>query len=141
MQYQIGGLEIPRHPQPRAQGVLVNQQLIVIPAQACANRPFARANEVLHKRRLLKIRTVCREAERGRSPRIELSEVRDYIAELLAEKRRVRLKPGFPLLIAVMNGNRSFEISFPKAILLKNNNGSRKWIRREPLRIIPNHAM
>ena len=57
MNDDIRGGEITRDSQAGARSVLVDAKLVVIPAQAGADGPFAEADQLLHKRGLLEIKT------------------------------------------------------------------------------------
>ena len=103
MHDQIGRMEIARDSQARTYGILVHQELIVVPAKTRADRPFAKADKILNEGRLLEAGTIAGEAVGGWRAGIELGEVGDHVAELLAQKRGVGFDAGFPLLIAVMD--------------------------------------
>ena len=96
-------MEIVRGCQPRTYCILVDQQLIVVPAQTRADGPIAKTDKILDESGLLEAGTISGEVKGGGRAGIELGEVRDYIAELLAKKGRVRLDASFPLLITVMD--------------------------------------
>ena len=134
MQHEIGRMEIARDSQARTHRILVDQQLIVVPAKTGADGPFAKADEILHESGLLEVRAISGEVIGGRRAGIELREVRDHIAELLAKKRGIRLDARFPLLIAVMDRNRAFEIALTKTVVLEGNDGRRKRVR---VRVVP----
>src|SRR5580704_3624260 len=91
----------------------------MIPAQPCVDRLVSQPDLILHKRSLLQVRFTADKTERCWCAGIELREVRDYVAEILVQKRRIRFDSGFPLLPAVMHRNRSLEIPFAKIIMLK----------------------
>src|SRR5579863_2907938 len=89
MKNQIRRMKITRRPQARAKGALVQQQLIVIPAQPSGNRPLPNANEILNESGLLDVWTSIGEVESRRRARVESSKVGDQIAKALTQKRGV----------------------------------------------------
>src|ERR1700756_781572 len=56
--------DVVRHAQPRADGVLVDQELVVIPAKSGADRPFPKPNLILHKAGLFQVRLASGEIKR-----------------------------------------------------------------------------
>ncbi len=51
----------------------VQQELVVIPAQARIDGPVLKTNLVLHEYGLLKVRPVCEKAEVNRGARVKLA--------------------------------------------------------------------
>ena len=101
--------EVARDGNPRIDRLLVDDQLIVVPAQAKIQRPVSQANQVLHKRRLLQVlaRTLIRvssgEVEGQRRPGIELRRIGDVVIEVLVQEGIVRLDPDLPLVAPLVD--------------------------------------
>src|SRR5207249_699191 len=81
--------KVASHGKTRADGILVDQKLIVVPAKSRADRPIAETNEVLHVNGLLKVGTVSSEGEGLGRPRIELAGIGKDIAEVFVQEHRV----------------------------------------------------
>src|SRR5271156_4433212 len=128
-----------RNAQPRTYGVLIHEQLIVIPSHPGADCPVAQTDLVLHKRALLKVRLAAQETERGWRAGIKLREVRNHIAEVLVKKGRIGFNPSLPFLSAVMNRNASLEISLAKIVVLEGDDRRGIRIGVEIVGIIANH--
>jgi len=124
MQDEIETWKVVGQSQTRADRVLIHQQLIVVPAETCADGPFAQADLILDEGRLLKVGLATHEGEGRRRIRIELAEIRDDVVEALVQKCGVRFHAGFPLVAAVMDGNAAFEVALAKIIVLEGDHGS-----------------
>src|SRR5271166_5052874 len=111
----------------------------MVPTDTCAYGPVPEANQILNESRLLQVWPVADEAEPRRRSRVELRRIGDYVGEALVQEDVVRLNANLPLLPAAVNGNRSFEISFGKAIALEGNDGGGQQVRRQRVRIVANH--
>src|SRR5580704_1639317 len=127
------------HAQARAYGILIHQELVVIPSQPCADRPIAQANLILHERALLKVWLAAQETERGRRVGIKLREVRNLVAEVLVKKGRIGFDPGLPFLPAMMNRNTSLEISFAKIVVLESDDRRGIYVRVQIVGVVANH--
>lgn len=88
-------------PKTRAYGVLIDHQLVMIPAQTSADGPFAEANHVLNKGGLLQIGPIRHKTETQRSAWIEIDGIGYDIAEIFIQKHGVGFDARLPFLIAV----------------------------------------
>src|SRR5271167_2575308 len=111
----------------------------MVPTDTCAYGPVPEADQILNESRLLQVWPIAHKAERRRRSRVELRRIGDYIGEALVQEDVVRLYTDLPLLPAAVNGNRSFEISFGKAVALECDDGRGQQIRRQAVRIVANH--
>jgi hypothetical protein len=83
---------------------LIDDELVVVPANACTDGPITETDQVLNESGLLQVRPIAHKAEPGRRTRVELRGVSDYVGEVFVQEEVVRFDTGLPLLIAVMNG-------------------------------------
>src|ERR1035441_6544550 len=123
--------EVARNSQARTNCILVDDELVVVPANACTDGPITETDQVLNESGLLQVRPIAHKAEPSRRTRVELRGVGDYVGKVLVQEDVVRFDTGLPLLIAVMNGNRSFEVSLRKVVTLEGDDRRRQQIRRE----------
>src|SRR5271157_5719883 len=137
---QLTAGEVARNSQARADHVLIDDELVVVPADACTDGPIAQTNQVLDERRLFEVRPIANKAEGSWRAGIELRGIGDYVSEALVQKDVVRFHTGLPLLVAAMNGNRSLEVSLGKVVALESNDGSREQVRRQPIGVVANHS-
>ena len=63
MEHEICRAEIARYAEPGADRVLIDEELVVVPAEAGADRPFAQPDQVLHERGLFETEATSRELE------------------------------------------------------------------------------
>ena len=119
----------------------------MVPSQARADRPAAQANEVLRESRLLKIGTAARakvgwpwKIEYDRRSRIETRRIGNRAGEVFVQKHIVRFDSDLPFVHAAMNGYIAFEVFFAEPVALKRNDGCRKRIGIQIIRILAHHA-
>ena len=84
----------------RADGVLIDEELVVIPAKAGADGPFAETDFVLDEGGLLEVGLVAGEGVGLRRVGIELGGVGDEVVEALVEKGGVGLDADFDFVAA-----------------------------------------
>src|SRR5271165_50624 len=111
----------------------------MVPTDTCAYGPVPEADQILNESRLLQVWPIAHKAERRRRSGVELRGIGDYVGEALVQEDVIRLDTDLPLLPAAVNGNRSFEISFGKAVALESNDGCGQQIRRQAVRVVAYH--
>ena len=124
MQDEVRGREVARDGEARVCGIAVQDELVMIPAEADVDGQVLEADLVLHEHGLLEIGAVGDEREIGGSLGIKLSGVGDVVAEIFVEKDVVGFEAEFPLVAATGDGPRSLEVGFAKEILLEDLDGS-----------------
>src|ERR1017187_1990969 len=77
VQGRIGFLKVMGNGKPRLQGLPVEKQLIVVPAQAGIDGPVVKPDQILHIDRLLQIRAIGLVCKSQRLTRVELRGVSD----------------------------------------------------------------
>src|SRR5438034_1003591 len=133
-QQQPGRGQIPGHAKPWTGRVLLHQQTVAIPAQPGAEREISLADQVLDESRLLAVLPAIGKTERARRVVVEYAhapdaEGRDAVVEALMDGAEDGVRAGFPLMHAVVPGDRSPRVGFPKASLLCRQDGRRKRVR------------
>ena len=141
MEHEICRAEIARYAKTGADRVLIDEELIVIPAEASADRPFAQPDQVLHERGLLETEAASRKLERGRSSRIELRRVGDDVAEVFAKVGEIAFEPGFEFVAAPMIRRGSLQIFLSESAILKRNDGRGLRIGAEADGVAAHHPM
>lgn len=141
MKNKIRGRKKAGESEARAESVLVDEELVMVPAETGAGGPFAEANLVLDERGLFEIPgVVFWKGEIEGTERIELRGIGDVVAERFVEVSGVDFSAGFPFLAAAMNRDRRFDVGFAEATILKSDDGSGKRVGVESLRIIADHG-
>src|ERR1700730_2200969 len=116
MDDQIGRWKIAGGRKARTDGVLIHDQLVVIPAKAGVDGPLAEMNQILEKARLFEIGTIAGEGKAWWSAGSKgiigiVGAGNDDVAEMFVKKNIVGLKAGLPFVAAVMDGNSGFNVS------------------------------
>src|SRR5271166_1147567 len=132
--------EVARNSQAGADCVLIDDKLVVVPADPCADGPITEANQILNEGGLLEIWSITNKAEPSWRAGVELGGVGDDVGEFLVQENVVRLDTDLPLLFAAVDGNRSFEIRLGKVVALKGNDGRGQQIRRQAVGVVAKHA-
>jgi len=107
-------------------GILVDEQLIVVPAEAGVYGPIAEVDKILDEGGLLEVGTAAGECEGCRRAGVEGRERivgigSDGVAEVLVEKDVVGFDSSFPLLMAAMHGDGGVEIAFFEVVVLEGD--------------------
>ena len=137
--------EILRRPRPgdskaRAEGLVIDNEAVVIPPQPGIDGPRTAADLVLHEQRLLAIVTPIRKGEVQRHVGIEVVAVGDRVGEVLAHRPHIHIRAGLPLVHAAMPGERSVQVELTKAPILRGGNRCRLRIGPELRGDIAHHA-
>jgi len=140
--------EIARDRKARADGVLIHDELIVIPAQSGVDGPVAEVDEVLKKGRLFEVRAAAGEGESSGRTRIEwvvgigrrIWVGGDEVAEVFVKEKIVGLDAGLPFLMSVVNGDGGIEISLFEVIVLKGSDGPGAAVGIEIVGVVTDHA-
>ena len=80
-----------------AEGVLIEEELIVVPAEAGADRPFAEADHIFDEGGLLKVGPLIREGQSRRGVAIELRRVGDVVVEVFMKEGCVGFDSDFEI--------------------------------------------
>src|SRR5215472_9274120 len=112
----------------------------MIPAHPEAGCPVSQADQILNKCRLLERRATSSKPKRRRGVGIKIGSIGDHIAELLVQKRIIRLHADLPFLPTMVYGYRPLEIHFPKIVVEKSDDRRGKRIRCESIRVVPHHS-
>src|SRR5579864_6609387 len=102
MDENIRRFEIAGRAEPWTDSVLIQQKLVVIPAQAATDSPRPEPDQVLHKCRLLEIQTPARKLEVRRHAGIELRGVGNDVAETFAQVAEVAFESALKLVPPAM---------------------------------------
>src|ERR1700689_4747190 len=139
-----------RDGKPRTDSALIEQQLVMVPAQAGINGPVAVMNEVFNKGCLFEVRTSADESQGGRGIAAErVTRARNWIRNLtggndvavvFVQKEIVEFEAGFPFVMAVVYRDRSIEVPLVEVVVLEYGDGPRKRIGIEVVRVAANHA-
>src|ERR1051326_1857246 len=100
----------------------IEQQLIVVPTDACVDRPVLQANLVLDKERLLEIRPVAEKREIYGRVVIELVRIRDVITQVLMQEHVVGFESELKLMPPMIDSCRAPEVRLAKVVVLKDFN-------------------
>ena len=106
----------------------IYDKLVVVPAKAGVDGPFAEMDEILDESGLFEIGAAIRKCEGRRSAGIERIEgivgtCGDDIAEVFVEKEIVGFEAGLPLVAAVVDGDGGVEVSLFEVVVQKNSDG------------------
>src|SRR5580704_5268125 len=119
---KIRGRKKPGQGEAWAESVLVDEELVMVPAETGAGGPFAETNLVLDERRLFEIPgLVFWKGEMDGAERIELRGIGDVIAERFVEASGVDFHAGFPFLPAAVDRESRFDVGFAEAAILKSD--------------------
>src|ERR1700693_5502811 len=121
MQHDVSGGKIVRNCQAWPRGLLVDQQLVMVPAQTRTHSPMPKMDQILYEHSLFEIRSISRKLKCPRRGGIELRGVGDDIGEVLIQQSIVRLHPELPFLSTVIDCNRCLEISLAEPVVLREN--------------------
>src|SRR5215468_1185168 len=114
---------MPGHAKPRAHGVLLHDQFVMIPAQSGAECEIAFADQVLDESRLLAVLPAIGKPERGRRVAIEDAQGSDAVRgnavrEALVNRAENGVRAGLPLVRAGVAGKGCPRVGLPKAAIL-----------------------
>jgi hypothetical protein len=118
MQDEVAGGEVAGQGEARADGLLVDQELVVIPAEAGAKGPMVEVDEVLDPRGLIYLGALAGEGKSGRSAGIELGWVGDGVIEVFVEEGIVGFDAKLPLVAVAVGGELRIRVAFSKMIVL-----------------------
>src|SRR5579872_6862769 len=110
MNHEPGMRKITRGGEPWAHCILVDEQLIVIPAQTRAESPVPCSNQILDVRRLLQIGpaaigwSIPREAESRWRSGVEEGGICDHIAKAFIEKKIIELHSCLEFVSPMVDG-------------------------------------
>ncbi len=107
----------------RADGVLIDEQLVVIPAEAGAYREFAETDLILDEGGLFEVGLVAGEGVGLRRVGIEVVGVGDEAVELFVEECVVGLDADFDFVAAFVDGDGAFEIALAEIVVLERDDG------------------
>ena len=107
----------------RADRVLIDEQLVVIPPKAGAHCKFAKANLILHEGGLFEIGAISGERVGGRRVGIEVIGVGDEAVETFVEEGGVGLDADFDFVAVFVDGDGAFEIALAEIIVLEGDDG------------------
>ena len=139
--HEIGRGPRPRDGDARAEGVVVDDEMVAIPAQAGVHRPRPAADLILDEERVTRDRRGARRT--GTSAGVSGSNcirIRDPVAEALADPADVQIAAGLPLVRAGLRRHRASEIELAKAAILLGHDRRRRRIGPEPGRHVAHHA-
>ena len=143
---QSEGRKIARNGEAGIHRLLVDDELVMVPAQPGIDRPIAQSNQVLHKRRLLQVRPLALarigpwEAERQGRVVVKLRGVGDDVIEILVQESIVRFDADLPFIPAVVDREHSLEIQLVKPVVLKQNDRSGQGIGIKVVGVVAHHA-
>ena len=112
----------------------------MIPANTGVDGPGPQPNLILDEEGLLAIGAPVVEAENGRSTRIELTRIRDLVAETFSNRADVQVTAYLPLVRTDVSGHRALQVQLSKAAILLRRDRRRSGIRPEARRHIAHHA-
>src|ERR1700728_5287987 len=112
------------------QGVLVEQELVMVPAQAGADGPVFEPQLVLNECGLFEVGALGREGKGGWSSIIELRGVCDDVAEILMQEGVVCFDADLPFVPSSVPGETCLDVAFTKPIVLEDfdRRGLRTWV-------------
>ncbi len=145
VQHQTRAGQAVRDAEPRAEGMLVNQQAVMVEAQAGAEGQAAEPDQILRIGGLLAVLGASVEPQRGRGIGIENAGAvhvvgDDVVAELLAQRCEVAFRADFPVVAAVVAGEAGVEVGFAEAAVLRGGNRGGQRVRPQVGAHIPEHA-
>src|SRR5580658_2093489 len=138
--------KITSHCETRADRVLIVKERVVVPAQAGVDGPVAEVNEVLNVGSLFEVGTRAGERESSDGTRVEgitggiIRVGGDDVVVVFVEENVVGFNAGFPFLVAMVNRNRTIEISFLKVIVVDNDDRPGVGIGVEVVGVVAYHA-
>ena len=92
----------------------------MVPAQACADGPVFKAQQVLHEGGLFEIRALAREGEGSGVSVVELGCIRDDVTEIFVQESVVGFDTDLPFIPSAVSGEACFDVTFTKPIVLEN---------------------
>ena len=141
MENDVEARDVVADTEARADGILIEQQLVVIPAKAGADGPFTKSNLILDESGLLKIRFVSSEIVCLGRVGIELSGIGDEVVEALVKEGGIGFDADLDVVAALVNGDGAFEIAFAEVVVLERDDrqwrggwSKGRWSCREPCR-------
>src|SRR5213079_2244614 len=113
--HQVGSRRCPRDTHTRAERVLVQHQLVMVPPNARVDGPCAELDSVLNEQRLFTVGALVGKVKIPGGIAIELASVGDAIPKRLAQCSEIRIAAGFPLVRTGANRDRGLHVRFSKS--------------------------
>src|SRR5262249_2621714 len=128
---RIGTAPVPARADAGARGTFVNDQTVVIPAEAGVDRQISEAHQVLGEKTLFAILGAIRKRKTAASFRVETAAVDDAVREVFAERAEFCLDSGFPFVPTGVRGDGGLYVRFAKTAVLRGCDRSGERIRPE----------
>src|ERR1700679_2435782 len=120
MEDQVRGRKIAGNGKAGLQGLLVEQELLMVPAQAGADGPVFEPQLVLNECGLFEVGALGREGKGGWSSIIELCGVCDDVAEILMQEGVVCFDADLPFVPSSVPGETCLDVAFAKPLVLED---------------------
>ena len=112
----------------------------MIPANTGVDGPGAQPDLILHEEGLLTIGAPVVEAEDRQSIRIELTRIRNPVAETFPDRAGAQVAAGLPLVRTGVSGDRALQVQLSKAAILLRRDRRGRGVRPEARRRVAHHA-